>query len=83
MRRHGGICTTKADTLAGDAHAPWYQPPVADTQAGDEHARWHSYKGGVAGGLPPHKGGPERPDRPKGLRKVYFQFAREWTDELT
>ena len=49
---------------AGIAQARWHYFPVADALAGDAQARWHSSGGGVAGGIPPHKGGPERPDRP-------------------
>ena len=44
------------------------------------HAGIH--KGGVAGGVPPHKGGPERPDRPMAVAGGQLSVARKGRNRL-
>ena len=64
---HGG----DGDRL--ESRAGWYCLPVADPKLSNSRARVleERCQGGVAGGVPPHKGGPERPDRPRELREAY------------
>ncbi len=75
----GGIESAVRWRRAGTGHTWWPSSPGRWRTSWGGAGAVASLQGGVAGGVPPHKGGPERPDRPKAATCCQWPVvSRRW-----